>query len=283
MSKSTEISQQNITDEMLSATSIELWGDPVYGATANTFFDRERSDKGCAVWLTDRGYVLSTIMGDRIAKPSIFTEPLDIETNADIKDVARTASKDIRYRHTLPFALTLRMPGEEDEEAAAHGLAFKLEPAQLVHSHLKKYITRRGWHDHRLHGTLGKAMDVLKASVGYKPNTVRTARQNDQEFISREDLKAQAVQAIEAGELMPHYQRDFSDKVSRGGYEQVCSGQPIAWGEVILEGAASFGFRSAFTWERVAVSSLVSIGLNAYRPNARGGPEFLLQTFGRKK
>lgn len=253
----------------LKDLSEELWGAPVYGATAYSLFGHLHA-KSYTVTRQPDGFYVGSFLGAKGGK-------LDVSSPATRPEIARAASALLRSKQHLPFGL--RIEGLTEEDADIPHLYFHLKPGAITRQHLAPYMEAVRWRHHALHGTVGKALDVLKTASGFAITPEETASQDDQEYISYQELRAVLRQSAEDGEISAYHYTGIPRKVACTAVDQIAAAQPHSWGELVFRGSVEYGYPRDFTWQEVAVRSLAAMGQGGYMKNAKTAHHYLVRRF----
>ena len=264
-----------LTASLLQGVSSEVWGDPKYGQTAQTLL--ERYQKSYSVYRMPDGLYVSDYLFSIFGPADKL--PLEPQPGLTRNEVARAAGLHIRERRQLPSGLRLKEPSDSDLDHQPN-LYMHLRYTDVTRTYLIPFMEQYAWHDHRLHGTLGKAMDVLKAVAGFDTMPEETTARDGDESISYADLRAMIKQSVQQGEISQFQYTAIPRNISCLGHDQVHQARPHSWGELVFNGDVSDGYGANFTWERVAVSSLAALAKGGYQKNAKVAPAYLLKHFG---
>jgi hypothetical protein len=140
--------------------------------------------------------------------------------------------------------------------ASEHYPAFVIGRAgSVTYSRLADFSRHRGYDGHELHGTLGKTFDVLAVASGLKKVQEVGASHVEEKFITYTELK----RYLQDHALSRHYRRRIYSEFTLAITEAVWRARPRPYGELVFEGSMSLAGPEGYKFERIALSSLLSL------------------------
>lgn len=158
----------------------------------------------------------------------------------------------------IPFDVDIRPPSTTALSQVVSG--FNAIDAQVNRDKLARYLTRNGLNQNELHGTLGKAADVLNwlAGIGVKPDPA--AREIPGEYVGKDEL----IGTLRKSQLSQSQQQYIINIIRDNLRSQIATGKPKNGNEMIIEGQCQIeadqggGIRNV-NWERIHLDSLLRL------------------------
>lgn len=241
-----ERTEQLIGMNDLRRTSLDMWGDPAYGAFAGGMLEHMRRD-------VDRTSAVIAKDGFVHVRASRF----GLHEDRTVIGTVGMGDKEIDYetqevlaKSGAPFPFAINRTHHRGTEIR------KIKALSPTKERLAAFVETRLLDQHVLHGAVGKALDVLAITAGLKIEE-RDSREWRGEFLERttllEMLKAENIGATSVENLF----RMVEDTL----LWQQQFGRPKEY-EVVVEADSTINPDRAISlqWERIALESLVSIG-----------------------
>lgn len=250
-----------ITDRRLYEASTELWGNICYGQTVIQVFAAQRHG-------LNRAHTVETLEYDA-GKVVCGLAPQDDQGHRVIAERS-TAPEDLvdleAKVHQLwedrdfPFALKI----EKEVDGAGPGLLhWKLLPGAVTLERLAHYAQRRNYPNHKLHGALGKSLDVINVVAGLTTPAKLTS-EIETEFIEYEEF----ARLLREAPLTGFAKQEIRRKLTNGILTQFQTGRPQSFGEIILEGAVELKNDKPIC-DKIALSSLAALAKTFEKPDPR--------------
>jgi len=214
-----------ITGQQLSDVSMDLWGDEAYGRAASELLIHEW---GTVQYRTDKDGNVVPVSLAQTLNPGL----------RQIGHIDPSVSKDTRREQAQVIWESLRSPYSCDIQSVKDSSfgSIVLSPDKIVVDHLKSFVLRRQYDKHSLHGTLGKALDVMSVAAGVRDSVSEHLLQDlDDEFITMHQL----VDAMDA-ELPKKHRNALLEKITEKVWKQYISGVPNIEGELITKDTLLF-------------------------------------------
>lgn len=249
---------ERLSDPIISPGGLQLlsrnmWDSPDYGSSAASLLHILQSA------VTSHGRVLSRDGLLYVVVPAFELYagkngvPLG-PTDMSVEEVDRRAHAVLNELES-PFPLiATHAPSPYEDERTVRNIV-PLAPTQ---SRLSRFVQSRGYGQHMLHGSIGKALDVLVAAAGITPEPVAASRECPGEFITSQDLR----ELLRSTNLFTNTQiNTLFDKIAHVVKWQLLHGAPLRSGEVVVEGACSYSgaWGSQLEWSLLAVDTVPHI------------------------
>lgn len=250
-----------ITDRRFYQASTDLWGSVTYGQTVVHEFAVQRAGLNRAYSVMSLEFDADKIVCG-LAPINDQGQHVVAERSTAPEELANLEAK----VHTLwedrdfPFALEI----EKDVDGTRLGmLHWRLLPGLITKERLAHHAQSRNYPNHKLHGALGKSLDVINVVAGLTP-PAETASEIETDFINYEEF----VHLLKASKLTSFAKQEIRRKLAHGIAAQFRSGRPQLFGEIILEGAVELR-ADAPTYEKIALSSLAALAETFTKPDPR--------------
>jgi hypothetical protein len=224
-------SEQTITEQTFQEVSTRTWGDPTYGTVAHMLIkdDRHRGQQPSVRLYGDYYTLNGTLLWDdnRVGRRS---------------DNAATVENNLRRKWdsgVTPYELLIEKPANS---APQH---WTLEYGNVTQDRLARFAVQKNWNAHNLHGTLGKALEVISLSADLiQPDEINTeiSYYDDTPFISLADFNKE----LTAAPMTSHRRGAIRELIRDRLREQLSN-------EHHLSGKAELVFEGPFTRERYAI------------------------------
>ncbi len=220
-----------LTDEALWAVSQTVFGTPIYGQGAGSYVHLLGEGAKSTITITRRG-----------VEQDFDTQAWQFHPappNADRGVTEAKNEEDVRQALTepiTPFPLHVeRLPSKPTK--------LRVTPGALSTRSLAAFVAAQQYPRHRLHGAVGKTLDVLVRAANMTP-LHGSVESPDDDFITYDEL-SRTIDENTLGTAADV----LRGKISFAFMRQLLSGQPLPKGEVIFEG----GFEIAVNRRDVTV------------------------------
>jgi hypothetical protein len=233
------VPRREVTDQQLLEVSQDLWGSEVYGATVVSMLQSGRHFVDSAVWSVD------DFTSDPVARTVDYHGHVP-RSEEDMRGLALDKWDAAHY----PYEPAAHNYNEAGGQYPAY---LNITPGMVTRLRLADFGRNRGYDSHELHGTLGKAFDVVAVASGIKKAMEVGTAHVETEFITAKELRAH----LRAFGLPPYYRNEINTELTFAIMDAVHYSKARKYGEVIFEGHVVT--EPGHKFEQVAVASLVSM------------------------
>ncbi|HSH18284.1 MAG TPA: hypothetical protein VK978_02790 [Candidatus Saccharimonadales bacterium] len=253
-----------VTETDMRAVSAELFGKEHYGDTAYSIIRRVKEQYGRLSIVASGG---SVRFEPAYGMPELGSRVI-AAANADEEEIKQSACQileDTGPPFNFDFVRT------EKQSWSYEAFLCDIAPLTVTKQRLAAFTVRRGYVDHELHGTLGKALDVMNVVAGSA-----AARLVDEVNATHYVQSADVIRLARGQGKSLSVVETVTNKIIRAVIAQVRTGKPLPpeeGGELVTEGRydATARFRDEELPELLALDSLVRLG-KTIRSNSKAGP-----------
>jgi hypothetical protein len=213
--------------KQLAEVSEHYWGSEQYGVTARSYIE--------SLWRVSR---FSVYVDARMRDVSINSDlPVqEVDLFDSLRGQGLGGAGNSKLQEAFSAVLdSAPLPFYFDVVNAEDGLSlFWAYPCSLSRDKLAGYMKNRGLSRHTLHGTAGKSLDVLSAAAGVGEKTVVDCT-DPGDYIG---FTALLQKARDKG-LKEHQTNLLKKQLVKAVLQQIRTGMPLEYGEVVLEGPFS--------------------------------------------
>jgi len=264
MTKATE----SIPEDVFRETAERLYEDPLYGDVALNVleFTGARFARGAVIQRANGRFL------------SMYENPREYAFHARLAP-GQVREKLLKASPHSPYKFKIVKNQWPDKYSSGARIAY-VRHGDVSADGLPRFLSHFRYGAHQLHGTLGRAVNVLLAVGTGEDQAPETLPDTafDGDFISHTDLKDHLL----GSPLSVSQQWSVTQKIRQSGRTQVLGmrPRPMSQGEVIFDGAVDMGSHEpGFLFDRVALHSLGQVIPSMYRPTTAPG-QWLRTEFG---
>jgi hypothetical protein len=244
-----------LTEPDFLIASQEMWGTDVHGKVAHGLLQgirsRVTSNGHASAGYSGRVSDISVYIPDSSFHHAAGSNPI-ADITMDTKVIDARILREVETRK-LPFGVVMQHPHPEGNQKHHRNI---FVPTLLDKKHLEQFVIHRGYHEHRYHEAVGKAIDVMLAVAEVEP-TSNHDRTSDTEFVDRKDVISMLVAN---GTTRP--QADGFFKIVRNVVKSQLAMRPEHAEEVIVAGAIEL------MWDGAEIKLVDQLGLASLKPLA---------------
>jgi hypothetical protein len=251
----------HVKADQLAQISTEVWGSDVYGRSAAAWHgisdnpNASHNRRHCySVYESHFGTFFE---GDM--------DPLTEETGLSFSELeGMVNARWARANSAHSLEVKQAQPGFT-EPIPAYRTRLLATVGPVTRDRLANHLRTSGHDNHKLHGTLGKGLDVLRVAAGTtSPDQIGHSDARDMVFVTREEFEARLAQA----DLSNNQKRLIVQELGQKATWQLRDGTPCRQGELVFEGwfgPDPRGRQYRWTYDKVAVDSLHHLADALYR------------------